>query len=567
MKQALRLCAIVAIGAIACASIPASAAVPRGSIRGCIVDGSGNPLVGAAVLVLAESEESKSDRVVKRANTDNEGKFIAAGISPGRYRVKAAADGFKSVELAAEVRPNKATIFDSIYLRRINTLAEETSLNKDPKYAARGAQSTIFHYDGTKKTPAETNGDETVALTDRASEIHGAINTFAQTTASGSAEASSFIGANFAVSEQIGKDANLVISGQAGYGNGAPQRLEAITTAHAGDCHRFAVALGYGRFTFSRRAGLPKLGQYSISATDTWQVSGPVLVVYGLEFARFSDGSSGTSILPKLGLAVDATPRTRLFAALTPGSTSDVQSKVNLESGEIEFAEPKPVAVSSQPGASSEPLLDRSYRLQFGGEQVLSERSSVEMMAFFDTVSGHGVGLLAIPNDNEQADPILRTAEQSGRTRGIRILYHHRLNNVIDGSVGYAFGQGQRFDRRGITEPANLFSNGLFHVFSARINANFINTGTRISTVLRLAPEQAVFAIDPFQGQIATYDPNISLSLAQELPSLGFIPGQWEAVVDLRNLLDQQSSIADDRQEMVASRFHRLVRVGLSLRF
>jgi hypothetical protein len=55
--------------------------------------------------------------------------------------------------------------------------------------------------------------------------------------------------------------------------------------------------------------------------------------------------------------------------------------------------------------------------------------------------------------------------------------------------------------------------------------------------------------------------------LAQELPSVSFIPGQWEAVVDLRNLLDQQASIADDRQELVASRFHRLVRIGLALRF
>src|SRR5215211_3549385 len=173
MKQALRLWAIVAIGVIAYASVPADAAVPRGSIRGCIVDGRGNPLVGAAVLVLAETEESKPAKVIKRANSDNEGKFVASDITPGRYRVKAAADGFNTVELDAEVRPNKATVFDSILLRRINTLAEETSLNGDSKYAARGARNTIFHYDGSTKTPAEKS-DETIALTDRTPEIHGA---------------------------------------------------------------------------------------------------------------------------------------------------------------------------------------------------------------------------------------------------------------------------------------------------------------------------------------------------------------------------------------------------------
>lgn len=567
MKHAVKLWALVAIGAIAYVSAPVYAATARGSIRGFIMDAQGKPLVGAAVMVLAEAEDAKPAKIIKRANTDGEGKFLAAGISPGRYRVKAEAEGFKPVEVAADVKPNKVTVFDSISLRRTSTLAEESSLNRDSKYAARGARNVVFHYDESKKSPADPKADETIALTDRTPEIHGVVNTFGQASASSAAEAGSFAGANFAISEQISKDVNLVVSGQVGYGNGAPQRLETLTTANAGDQHRFAVALGYGRFTFSRRAGLPRLGQFSISATDTWQVAGPVLVVYGLEVAHFAEGASTTSILPRFGLAVDAGSRTHLSAALIPGSSSDAQSKVNLESGVIEFPEPKPVALSARPGEQPDPILDRSYRLQFGAEQILSDRSSVEVMAFFDTISGHGVGLLAIPNDNAQADPILRTAEQTGRARGLRLVYHHRVNKIIEGSVGYAFGEGQRFDARGITEPASMFTNKSFHIFSAKVDANFVKTGTKVSTVLRLAPEQALFAIDPFQGQIATYDPNISFSLAQDLPSLSFIPGQWQAIVDLRNLLDQQASVGDERQELVASRFHRLVRVGVSLRF
>ena len=212
-------------------------------------------------------------------------------------------------------------------------------------------------------------------------------------------------------------------------------------------------------------------------------------------------------------------------------------------------------------------MLDRSYRLQFGAEQILSDKSSVEMMAFFDTVTGHGVGLLAIPNDNVQAQPVFRNVEQQGRARGLRVVYHRHINKVVDSSIGYAFGEGQQLDGRGISEPAHLFRNARFQVISAKIDANFVGTGTRISTVLRVAPAQAVFAIDPFQGQVATYDPNISVMLTQDLPSLGFLPGQWQAIVDLRNLFDQQGVVSDERQELVASRFHRLVRVGLSLRF
>lgn len=565
MRNATKLCAAIAMVAIGYASVPASPA-SQGSIRGVVIDSVGNPLVGVAVMVLAESEEAKADKVVKRASTDDAGKFVASGITPGRYRVKAEADGFNPVELAADVRPNKVTVFDSILLRRVTTLADETALNADPKYASRRARGTIFQLDQTKSAPTEAADTTAVALTDRTSGLHGAVQTFAQSTPGSNETGTSFTGANFAVSELIAGKATLVVSGQAGYGTGAPQSLRALTTAHLGNRHRVAVALGYGRFTFSRHAAIPRLGQISFSATDTWQVSGPVLIVYGLEVARFSEGSTGTSVLPRFGVAVDVGTRTRLFANLTPGSSTDSESRINLESGEVEFAEPRPVAISSIPGGSRQAVLDQSYRLEFGGEQILSDKSSIEMMAFVDTVSGHGVGLLAIPHEGS-IDIGLRNEAQSGRTRGVRVVYHRRVNRVIDGSFGYAFGEGQQLDRRGISEPAHLFSNSLFHVFSAKVDANFVTTGTRVSTVLRLAPGQAIFAIDPFQGQLSTFDPNVSVSLTQDLPNFSLIPGQWAAVLDLRNLLDQQSSVSDDRQELVASRFHRLVRVGVSLRF
>ena len=560
MRHATRILALIALGAIV--YLPAQSATGRGSIRGVIMDASGSPLIGAAVVVLADAEEAKPEKVVRRASTDGEGKFAATGIAPGHYRVKAEAEGFNPVELAADVKPNKVTVFDSIFLRRITALADQTSLNNDSKYAARRVRGTIFHYDEVIKDPTTANADSTVALTGRSTELHGAVNMFGQTTASTGSENSAFAGANFAVSEQIGRDANLVISGQVGHGDGAPQNLRAFTTAHAGNRHRVSVALGYGRFTFSRQSGIPKLGQFSVSATDTWQISGPVLVVYGLEFARFAERGSGTSVLPRFGLALDAGAKTRLFAGVVPGASSDIQSSVNLESGEIEFSEPKPVVFSG-----GQPVLERSYRLEFGGEQILSDKSSLEVMAFLDTVSGHGVGLLSMPSDMPQAEPTFRVEDQSGRTRGLRVVYRRHVSKVIDGAVGYSFGEGQQLDRRGITTPENLFSNGLFHVVSAKVDANFIGTGTKVSTVLRIAPGQAVFAIDPFQGQISTYDPNISISLTQELPSLGFIPGQWAAVIDLRNLLDQQATVTDERQDLVASRFHRLIRVGVSLRF
>jgi hypothetical protein len=532
-----------------------------GSIRGFVKDAEGNPLAGAAVVVLANAEEASAEKVVKRASTDKDGKFIAAGIIPGRYRIKAEADGFSPVELAANVLANKATIFDSIRLRQVNVLSDQTRVNADPKYSARSARGSVLHFEETKRPPTEA-ADPTVVLSPRATDLHGVVQAFGESTLGGTAGPGSYVGANFAISQTIARDADVIVSGQVGAGNGAPQRLEVLTTYHA-DRHQLSVALGYARFTFSRNASQPRLGQFSLSARDMWQVSGPIVVVYGLEFARFTEGAAGTSVLPRLGFAVDAAPKTKLFAGIEPGSSIDEQSRVELESGEIILSEPRPVAI----GPTGEPIQDRSYRLQVGGEHVLSDKSSVEVMAFLDTVAGHGVGLLAIPIERGGFERAVRSAEQKGRSRGVRVVYHRRVNKVLDGAVGYAFGEGQQLDSGGITEPANLFDSELFHVFAAQVNLNFVSTGTRVSTVLRLAPRNAVFAIDPFQGQLTTYDPNVSVSFSQALPVSGFMPGHWEALIDLRNLLAQQSSVADETQELIATRFNRLVRVGLSFRF
>jgi hypothetical protein len=561
MNKAIRFLAFIAIGAIVYTNLPEAQAAAMGSIRGVIKDGQGNPFIGSSVFILAEAE-AQAVKIIKRASTDKEGKFTAAGLIPGHYLLKAEATGFAPIAFAADVQPRKVIVFDSILMRREGTLAEKTRLNLDPKFAARRSQGSIFHYDENKPpvTPAE---DETIALTPRTAELHGYVNAFNQTAVSNNNEAGSMTGANFAVSQQIGRDANVIMSGQVAQGSTATERFEVLTTGHAGDKHKLGLALGYARFTFSRHNKTPQIGQFSLSATDTWQIAGPVLVVYGLEFARFTEGASATSVLPKFGISVDAGARTRVFAGLTPGSSVDEQGKINLESGEIVFSQPKAVAISNE-GA---PITDSSYRLQVGAERILSDKSSIEMMAFFDTVSGHGVGLLAIPVERVEDEPVFRNAQQKGRSRGLRLVYNRRINSIFDGSIGYSFGEGQQLDANGITDPAHVFTNSAFQIVSAKINANFISTGTQISTVLRIAPSRAVFAIDPFEGQIATFDPNISISLSQALPSLGFLPGQLEALIDVRNLLDQQTSVADDRQQLVGSRFNRLVRVGVSMRF
>jgi hypothetical protein len=562
MRLPIWVSTLVAILAVAGIVAPDTPAAGLGSIKGVVRDGSGSPLVGAEVVIVTGIDGLKTEKVIKRASTDRDGRFIAAGILPGHYKVKAEADGFTTVELAAFVKPNKVTVFDSILLRRTATLEDETSMNSDPRYASRAARGIVFHYNDEAADPSPAREPELLAPP--ANSTHGFVYAFSQSVSGDSGLAGSFPGVDFAISQQLSRSTNVVVSGQTGVGELSPQRLAVQTTTSANERHKVSVAVGYGRFTIARAGVDSQLGQVSLAATDTWQVSGPVVILYGFELDRFAEAGSGTSVLPRLGVALDAAARTKLFADLVPGSTQDIQAIADLETGQVPFADqPPPLAA----GANDRLVPDRSYRLQFGGQQVLSENSTLEVMAFFDTISGHAVGLLAIPIDAPESAAEFRSQDQSGASRGMRVVYHRHLAKFLDSSVGYAVGQGQSLSSRGITNPGDLFDDELFQIVAAKLDANFMRTGTKISTVMRMAPSRAIFAIDPFQGEMTAYDPNLSILVTQELPSIRLLPGQWAAILDLRNLLNQQSSVALGGQEIIASQYHRLIRAGVTVRF
>ncbi|HYE74618.1 MAG TPA: hypothetical protein VEF04_14865, partial [Blastocatellia bacterium] len=70
-------------------------------------------------------------------------------------------------------------------------------------------------------------------------------------------------------------------------------------------------------------------------------------------------------------------------------------------------------------------------------------------------------------------------------------------------------------------------------------------------------------AIDPFAGRMSVYDPNISIYVTQELPNFG-LPVKWQALVDIRNLLNQLNGVDDSRAQIIAARSQRTVRGGIA---
>ena len=136
---------------------------------------------------------------------------------------------------------------------------------------------------------------------------------------------------------------------------------------------------------------------------------------------------------------------------------------------------------------------------------------------------------------------------------------------MLSTSAGYAFGNGQKLSESAITNPSNVFEGDFFQSFFAQLAAE-LKTGTSIKTVFRLSPQATVFAIDPFKGRLAIYDPGLSILVTQSLPTLG-LPIRAQAVVDARNIFDFQAGIFGEEGSLRLNAQRRMLRGGIQVRF
>jgi hypothetical protein len=554
------------------------------TVTGSVRDNKGNPLAGAVISLVKEG----TSRISKTMRTGPDGSF-AGKIMPGRYGIRAIAQGFNEVAFdAVEVRASQELIykFNLEPAGHGRTLPETRRDRDDVKWRLRAAQNqrSIFQIQGDEDDTinaiiaAETANNEPSA----GEEVLGTRATDAADTAKsartqaivesyfgGSSAEPGFAGLNFAVDIPASERVDLIFAGQTNTsfaGNSAgPQRFEVKSLIRASDRHR--LNLGAGAASLGTAFGKKEdLGQFSIRAIDEWVVRDGIVIVLGVDYSRFIGAGNAHSITPRFGVQYDANARTRVRAAYAPGGDEiTIQDVVGFEGAQVTFANPNVQPVAYVDGQA---VMARSRRFEVGVERILDNESSVEATAFLDTTSGRGVGLLSLPMSGFSGpvgDKMNSVANQEGAARGVRVVYTRRLNSVWTASAGYSFGRGQQLSPLGLTSPGDLFQNGFFQTAAIQLGAG-LGHGTHVRTVFRFSKQATVFAIDPFAGRLGVYDPSLSIQVTQDLPTFG-LPLHAAAIIDARNLLDVQSSTENGEILTLVNTTRRSVRGGISVRF
>ena len=545
-----------------------------GTISGVVRDETGNAIAGATVAIFRVG----TSRLLKQVRSATDGSFLAK-ILPGTYTILAVAQGFNPVTLPAVQVERSTPLVYGFNLERSgsgNTLPEKKVDRNSSKWRIRSAQTNRSIYqsvegdtpvDETALSQAETQEVETESsdAEENSNERRG--QTVVESYFANSADGN-VTGLNFARLQPLGETAEIVFIGQLGTRNGGftgLNRFQANVKFRPLENHQIhlnSAVVNIGKISLENRE--QTLGQFSFQALDEWRINRSVIVVFGFDYSRFFGAGDDFSISPRLGFQFDINSRTRFRTAYTAQTEQmNWQNVVELEGTQVLFREP--VSIQDIAVESEVPLMNRSTRLEFGIERVLSNKSNIEATVFFDTIINRGVGLTSIPFNFSDGEINKFVANQQGGANGVRVVYSRRISGRFSAAAGYAFGNGQEFSEEGLTNPGNIFASDFFQTFFGQFDAA-LKTGTQIRTIYRFSPQATIFAIDPFQGRLAIYDPNLSVTVTQSLPNLG-LPIRAKATFDARNLFDTQANINGEQGILQMNSQRRNLRGTISVRF
>ena len=307
-------------------------------VTGIVTDERGTPLAGATVAVLEPRLRGKE---VKSAKTDTQGRF-SAGVTPGTYRLRAWADGFiPSLSARLNIdRPAKTSY--NFALKSDKTLVQKRGDSEDYRWISLSVPRhamNIWQGAGDEESVEQTAGEimHNRFVAKHAS-FHGMMQFMAATSnAPAGLPAPDFFVSNFAVSGSLGGNFEMAIIGQRGVGESAPERFAAIATTRPGENHQVTAMIGYGRVGLTGKYHRTPLEQLSVSATDSWQVFQPLLVIYGFDYSRFvGDVNNRDSVLPRVTIQYSPTSRLRMNASVTPGSDQRLNSLESFNSENIQ---------------------------------------------------------------------------------------------------------------------------------------------------------------------------------------------------------------------------------------
>lgn len=563
MTRTLACCVIVASLCLA-----ASAGANPGTISGYVRNTAGVPQMGATVEVFGSLGQTQV------AYTDTKGFFRLTGLTAGTYNVDVSAPSFlrtlrQDVVLATGaskvVNVTLKTLFEAINM--LAPLKKSDSDDDSWKWTLRStANRPVLRFDDDTTIIVETAGDEGQPLKATLAMMAGA--------ASEGYGSASDLGTAFNVEQSLFHTGTLGFFGDLGYGSGTPDGIIRASYVHR-NSNGWSPSVALTVRRFSAPDTVPRggaLDAISMSYSDGFSVGNLMDVKVGgegqaIEFLGREVNAFRPSATADLHLGQNTILEYR-YATSEP----DTRASKGFDSAPADLSETAP-HMSMVDGT---PSLENAHH----HELSLSERLGVNklQLAYYnDRVKDPallGVGDIDIATGDILPDIYSGTFSYNGgelQAQGVRFVAQRKLSSNLTATLDYGYGGVLELQHPGVnwSEVRGSFDHAWRHSAALKLNGKVPRCKTTWIASYRWTSGQALDPVDMFNASAGQTDPFFNLFIRQPLPHFHGMPGNMEALIDVRNLLAQGyvPVVGPDGSTVYLVQSARSVRGGLAFSF
>lgn len=546
-----------------------------GSISGTVRDSAGVPQLGAAVEVLASAANTAAALVY----TDSRGRYSVPRLPAGHYQVKATQTSFlptlrENVALrsgaAVVVNLTLNTVFEALQILPMRGRTPQDT--DDWKWTLRStANRPILRVlDNSPLVVVFGSEDKD----DRVIKARVAFLAGPENEGFGSAADQS---TSFKVEKSIFSSGTLSVGGNVGENASEPAVLRAAYSHQVADGERPELAVTLRRFqaesSATERSALQAL---ALSLSDEVRLSSFAELQYGTEYQTIQFLGRRAAFYPFGTLDVHLSPDMVLEYAYS-SSLPNMTAEKGFDSAPADLSESGP-RVSL---IGSNPHLERAAHQEISISRRVGN-NSFQLAGYMDRVQNAallGVGDNAADDGSGAilGDPYSNTFTYNGgslHTNGVRVVAQHKFSPLVTSTLDVAYGGAiavngpERFVVA--ADPALNFETVRQAAVAAKLSGRIPHSKTSwIASYRWNNGNRAVTPVDAFNVSPGQADPFLNLFIRQPLPSPAFLPGQMEALVDVRNLLAQGyvPVMGQDGHTMYLVQSARSVRGGVAFSF
>ena len=542
-------------------ALPAWAGDRPGVISGYVRNASGVPQMGAVVEILGSSARSLS------VFTDGAGFYSATGLLPGLYSIKASAPSFlPALRERVGLRPG-GTVNVNITLNTLLGAIElgpilATPDDDDWKWTLRSVANRPILRVVNGPTPAEKQ--------DHA--MRGSLS-FVAGSASGGYGSGSDMSTGFTLERSVFSAGRVGFSGNVGYGDGLPAGVLRTSYSHRlADGSEPTMAVTMRRFAPSDpNLHNAALQAFALSASDDFSVGDVLELKFGSELQTIQFLGHVTAFRPYGSADLHLSPNTVLeydYATSLP----DNRSEKGFDTAPADLSEANPrVSVTD-----FAPKIERAHHQELSLSRRMG-KNSLQVAVFADRVGDTaltGTGQVNAAGGFLLPDVYSGTFSYTGKAldaNGLRVVLQRKFSSDLTATLDYAFGGVLDLATPDVPlQDAQQWIRTLRRqAVAAKFSGTIPHSHTRWITSYRWVSGPALTPVDMFNASPGQSDPFLNLFIRQPIPSMGFLPGHMEAILDVRNLLAQGyvPVLGQDGHTVYLVQAARSVRGGVAFTF